>query len=154
MIVSTICYKNALNKVLEILTEEQIELVFSDLSILNYELDDSLSSIVKLPRCPEHLKEKYAIFLSNWFCGKEEVGGRDRWDRRGTAVYIREIREYAQYLPIIEIFKLTESISRFVKKTDSDEKEIKRAKTMFNFFSKKIPEASRPGLSMLSRFGF
>ena len=149
MIVSTICYKNALNKVLKILTEEQIELVFSDLSILNYELDsNNMSSIVKLPRCPEHLKEKYAIRLSKWFCEG------DYWDRRGTAVYIREIREYAQYLPIIEIFKLTESISRFVKKTDSDEKEIKRAKTMFNFFSKKIPEASRPGLSMLSRFGF
>ena len=139
-----------LNKVLKILTEEQIELVFSDLSILEYELTSisSIKEIVKIDKCPEHLKEKYAILLSKWFCEG------DYWDRRGTALYIREIREYAQYLPIIEIFKLTESISRFLKKTDIDEKEIKRAKTMFNFFSKKIPEASRPGLSMLSRFGF
>ena len=154
MIVSTICYKNALNNVLKILTEEQIELVFSDLSILNYELDDSLSSIVKLPRCPEHLKEKYAIFLSKWFCGKKEVGGCDRWDRRGTSVYIRELREYVQYLPITEIFRLTESISRFMEKPDSDDDEIKRARALLNFLLKKIPEASRPGFSMLSRFGF
>ena len=137
MIVSTICYKNALNKVLKILTEEQIELVFSDLSILNYRLDEKLSSIVKLPRCPEHLKEKYAIFLSKWFCGKE-VGGRDRWDRRGTSVYIRELREYVQYLPITEIFRLTESISRFMEKPDSDDDEIKRARALLNFLLKSI----------------
>jgi hypothetical protein len=107
------------------------------LSILKYQLDINLSSIVKLPRCPEHLKEKYSILLSNWFCED------DRWDRRGTSVYLREIREYVQYLPIIEIFKLTESISRFVEKADIDETEIKRAKTMFNFLSKKISEASQ-----------
>ena len=136
MIVSPICYKTALTNVLDILTEEQIELVFSDLRILRYELDDSLSSIVKLPRCPEHLKEKYAIFLSKWFCGKEEVGGRDRWDRRGTSVYIRELREYVQYLPITEIFRLTESISRFMEKPDSDDDEIKRARALLNFLLK------------------
>jgi len=136
MIVSPICYKSALTNVLDILTEEQIELVFSDLRILEYTLDeDSLSSIVKLPRCPEHLKEKYAIFLSKWFCGKK-VGGRDRWDRRGTSVYIRELREYVQYLPITEIFRLTESISRFMEKPDSDAREIKRAKTFLNFLLK------------------
>ena len=136
MIVSPICYKTALTNVLDILTEEQIELVFSDLRILRYELDDSLSSIVKLPRCPEHLKEKYAIFLSKWFYGKEEVGGRDRWDRRGTSVYIRELREYVQYLPITEIFRLTESISRFMEKPDSDDDEIKRARALLNFLLK------------------
>jgi hypothetical protein len=121
--------------VLDILTEEQIELVFSDLRILRYKLDEHLSSIVKLPRCPEHLKEKYAIFLSKWFCG-EKVGGRDRWDRRGTSVYIRELREYVQYLPITEIFRLTESISRFMEKPDSDAREIKRAKAFLNFLLK------------------
>ena len=135
MIVSQICYKSALNNVLDILTEEQIELVFSDLRILRYKLDEHLSSIVKLPRCPEHLKEKYAIFLSKWFCGGK-VGGRDRWDRRGTSVYIRELREYVQYLPITEIFRLTESISRFMEKPDSDAREIKRAKTFLNFLLK------------------
>ena len=172
MIVSQICYKSALNNVLDILTEEQIELVFSDLRILsvtpiscfsrdsntffNVEnsnggfstegntLDgDSLSSIVKLPRCPEHLKEKYAIFLSKWFCGKKG-GARDLWDRRGTSVYIRELREYVQYLPITEIFRLTESISRFMEKPYSDgtyyatEKEIKRAKAFLNFLLNSI----------------
>jgi hypothetical protein len=136
MIVSPICYKSALTNVLDILTEEQIELVFSDLRILRYKLDENLSSIVKLPRCPEHLKEKYAIFLSKWFCGEEEVGGRDRWDRRGTSVYIRELREYVQYLPITEICRLTESISRFMEKPDSDEREIKRAKAFLNFLRK------------------
>jgi hypothetical protein len=136
MIVSPICYKSALTNVLDILTEEQIELVFSDLRILRYKLDENLSSIVKLPRCPEHLKEKYAIFLSKWFCGEEEVGGRDRWDRRGTSVYIRELREYVQYLPITEISRLTESISRFMKKPDSDDDEIKRARAFLNFLLK------------------
>jgi len=135
MIVSPICYKSALTNVLDILTEEQIELVFSDLRILRYKLDEHLSSIVKLPRCPEHLKEKYAIFLSKWFCGKKG-GARDLWDRRGTSVYIRELREYVQYLPITEIFRLTESISRFMEKPDSDAREIKRAKTFLNFLLK------------------
>ena len=146
-----------LNNVLDILTEEQIELVFSDaikqqnskswpdrldldqLSILK------LAPIVELSRCPYLLKEEYVILCSAWLREKlERFSGRNLSPFSCHAA--QGIEEQLQYLPVTELAELRESLSCFIAKTqffcsweetyhDANEKEKKEQRRAIKFFN-------------------
>ena len=153
-----------LNNVLDLLTEEQIALVFSDaikqqnskswpdhldpedtiqLSILK------LDPIVELSRCPYLLKEEYVILCSAWLREKlERFSGRNLSPFSCHAA--QGIKDYMQYLPVTEIAELRESLSCFMAKTqffcsweetyhnanEREKKEQRRAIKFFNFIVK------------------
>jgi hypothetical protein len=85
---------------------------------------DSYKSFINLPHCPDYIREYYVQYCADWLCKG------NRWDRRGTTLYVTQIKKFDNLLSKESIKKLLESLNEFG--------ETKYTKPLISYFSNKL----------------